>query len=77
MTMKALVKEKPQPGLSLLEIDPPRLQHHDEVLFKVEYCAICVGEVKVYDWNDWAVNDATLQLPTVLGHEVAAVVAEV
>jgi threonine 3-dehydrogenase len=77
ITMKALVKEKPQPGLSLLELESPRLQRHDEVLFKVEYCAICVGEVKVYDWNDWAANDATLQLPTVLGHEVAAVVAEV
>jgi threonine 3-dehydrogenase len=75
--MKALVKEKPQPGLSLLDIAPPRLERSDDVLFKVDYCAICVGEVKVYDWNDWAANDSTLQLPTVLGHEVAAVVAEV
>ena len=75
--MKALVKEKAEPGLSLLDIEQPEIEHVDEVQFKVEYCAICVGETKVYDWNDWAAADKTLQLPTVLGHEVAAVVTEV
>ncbi len=72
--MKALVKEKPEPGLSLLDIEPPQIKNPDDVLFKVEYCAICVGEVKVYDWTEWAAADPTLKLPTVLGHEVAAVV---
>ncbi len=47
------------------------------MLFRVDACAICVGEVKVYDWDDWAANDKTLQLPTVLGHEAAGVVVEV
>src|SRR5262245_28115813 len=75
--MKALVKEKPVPGLSFLEITEPQLECPDEVKFKVEYCAICVGETKVYDWNDWAAADSTLKLPTVLGHEVAAVVTKV
>ena len=49
--MKALVKERPEPGLSLLDIPMPEIISPDDVLFKVEYCAICVGEVKVYDWN--------------------------
>jgi threonine 3-dehydrogenase len=75
--MKALIKEKAEPGLSLVDIDTPQIQHVDDVQFKVEYCAICVGEVKVYDWNEWAANDPTLKLPTVLGHEVAAVVTDV
>ncbi|MCL4302410.1 MAG: alcohol dehydrogenase catalytic domain-containing protein [Anaerolineae bacterium] len=75
--MKALVKEKPEPGLSLLDIEKPEIKQPDEVRFKVEYCAICVGETKVYDWNEWAAADTTLHLPTVLGHEVAAVVSEV
>jgi threonine 3-dehydrogenase len=75
--MKALVKERPEPGLSLLDIDEPRIQNPDDVLFKVVYCGICVGEMKVYDWDEWAASDATLKLPTVLGHEVAGVVAEV
>jgi threonine 3-dehydrogenase len=75
--MKALLKEHPGPGLALREIDEPQVQEVDDVKFKVAYCAICVGETKVYDWNEWAASDTTLQLPTVLGHEVSAVVTEV
>ena len=75
--MRALVKERPDPGLSLLDIEMPRLEQVDDVLLRIVYCAICVGETKVYDWNGWAATDPTLQLPTVLGHEVAAEVAEV
>lgn len=75
--MKALVKEKAGPGLSLMDIDVPQIERGDDLQFKVEYCAICVGETKVYDWNEWAAADTTLELPTVLGHEVAAVVTEV
>jgi len=75
--MKALVKERPGPGLSLLDIEKPQIKNPDDVLFKVAYCGICVGEVKVYDWSDWAASDSTLELPTVMGHEVAAVVEEV
>jgi 2-desacetyl-2-hydroxyethyl bacteriochlorophyllide A dehydrogenase len=77
MDMKALLKETPGPGLALREIPVPPLVEPDDVRFKVAYCAICVGEVKVYDWDSWAANDPTLALPTVLGHEVAAVVTEV
>ncbi|MBK8047876.1 MAG: alcohol dehydrogenase catalytic domain-containing protein [Anaerolineales bacterium] len=72
--MKALMKDRPEPGLSLVDIPEPVLRNPDDVLFKVEYCAICVGETKVYDWNEWAANDKTLVLPTVLGHEAAGVV---
>jgi threonine 3-dehydrogenase len=75
--MKALMKEKPVPGLTIKEIPLPKIEHPDDILFKVEYCAICVGETKVYDWNDWAANDKTLQLPTVLGHEAVGIVVEV
>jgi threonine 3-dehydrogenase len=75
--MKALLKERPEPGLSLLDIEKPQIQNADDVLFKVEYCAICVGETKVYDWNEWAANDKTIQLPTVLGHEAVGIVVEV
>lgn len=75
--MRALVKERPAPGLTLADIPPPRVLNPDDVLFRVAYCAICVGETKVYDWNEWAAADETLSLPTVLGHEAAGVVEEV
>ena len=74
--MKALVKEYPKPGLSLLDIEKPQIKNPDDVLFEVRYCAICVGETKVYDWNEWAASDKTLQLPTVLGHEASGLVVE-
>lgn len=75
--MKALLKERPGVGLTLAEIDEPQVEQVDDVKFKVEYCGICVGETKVYDWGKWAASDLTLQLPTVLGHEVSATVVEV
>ena len=50
--MKTLVKQFPKPGLSLLEIDKPTIQKPDDVLFKVEFCAVCVGETKVYEWKN-------------------------
>jgi threonine 3-dehydrogenase len=75
--MRALVKEKPGPGLKLVDLPEPRIEHPDDVLFEVAYCAICVGETKVYDWNEWAAADKTLQLPAVLGHEASGVVVEV
>ena len=75
--MRALMKERPGPGLSLVEVPMPQIVAPDDVLIKIEYCAICVGETKVYDWNTWAANDKTLQLPTVIGHEASGTVVEV
>lgn len=75
--MKALVKEYPKPGLSFLDIEKPRVKESDDVLFEVKFCAICVGETKVYDWNEWAASDKTIQLPAILGHEASGVVVEV
>ena len=75
--MKALVKEFPRSGLSLLDIEPPQMQNADDVTFKVGYCAICVGETKVYEWGEWAAADPTIKLPTVLGHEASGFVTAV
>jgi 2-desacetyl-2-hydroxyethyl bacteriochlorophyllide A dehydrogenase len=75
--VKALVKEQPGPGLSLLDVPEPQIINPDDIKFTVEYCAVCVGEVKVYEWNEWAASDKTLQLPTVIGHEAAGTVVEV
>lgn len=75
--MKALMKKHPKPGLSLVDLEKPRIKNSDDVLFEVQYCAICVGETKVYDWTEWAASDKTIELPTVLGHEAAGSVVEV
>lgn len=75
--MKALLKASRAPGLTIVDVPMPRIEHPDDVLIKIEYCAICVGEMKVYDWSEWAANDPTLQIPTVLGHEASGTVVEV
>lgn len=75
--MKALVKERREPGLSLLDIPIPQVVEPDDVQFRVSCCAICVGENKVYEWSEWAAADNTLQLPTVLGHECSGTVTAV
>jgi threonine 3-dehydrogenase len=75
--MKALLKERPAAGLALRDIARPEIVNADDVLFRVEYCAICVGEVKAYDWNEWAARDTTFRLPTVLGHEASGTVVAV
>ena len=75
--MKALMKEYPKPGLSLVDLEKPQIKNPDDVLFEVKCCAICVGETKVYDWTEWASSDKTIELPTVLGHEASGLVVEV
>jgi len=75
--MKALVKEQPKPGLWLRDIQVPQLENSDDVQFQVAYCAICVGETKVYEWGAWAAADPTIELPTVLGHEASGIVSAV
>ncbi len=76
-TMRALMKVRPEPGLEMVDVPLPRIEQADDVLFRVDSCAICVGETKVYDWNAWAANDKTIQLPAVLGHEAAGTVVAV
>jgi len=75
--MKALVKENRAPGLALRDVDMPLVSQPDDVLFRVECCAICVGELRVVAWDAWAQEDPTLEIPTVLGHEASGVVVEV
>jgi 2-desacetyl-2-hydroxyethyl bacteriochlorophyllide A dehydrogenase len=75
--MQALVKVKPEPGLVCSDIDAPEVARPDDVLFEVSTCAICTGELKVYEWGAWAAADTTIALPTVLGHEAAGVVRAV
>ena len=75
--MKALMKVEPGPGLNLCDIPELEIVEPDDIKLKVEYCAICLGETKAYDWDPWAASDPTYVLPTVMGHEASAIVHEV
>jgi threonine 3-dehydrogenase len=72
--MKALVKQKDEPGLWLEEVPIPQVGIND-VLIQIHKSSICGTDVHIYDWDAWA--QKTITVPTVIGHEYVGRVAEV
>jgi threonine 3-dehydrogenase len=72
--MKALVKAKPERGIWMEDIEPPKVGHND-VLIKVNRTAICGTDIHIYQWDDWA--KATIPVPLAVGHEFAGEIVEV
>jgi threonine 3-dehydrogenase len=73
-TMKALVKSRPEKGLSLEEIPVPAIGVND-VLIKVRKTSICGTDLHIYDWDEWARR--TIPVPMPIGHEFVGRVAAV
>ena len=74
-TMKAIVKEKPEPGAVYREDVPiPQIGDND-VLVKIKAAAICGTDQHILPWSPWA--QARLKLPMVFGHEIAGEIVEV
>ncbi|MCW8132237.1 MAG: L-threonine 3-dehydrogenase [Planctomycetota bacterium] len=72
--MKALVKEKAGPGLTMKEVPVPEPGIND-VLIQVHKSSICGTDVHIYKWDAWA--QKTIKPPLVVGHEFAGKVAAV
>lgn len=72
--MKALCKQKPEPGFALLDVPMPELGPTD-VLIRVEKAGICGTDAHIYEWDDWA--QARVHPPLVIGHEFMGRVAAV
>ncbi len=64
--MKALVKDKPIPGIWLKDIEEPRVGPND-VLIKIAKTAICGTGMHIYKWDAWA--QKTIPVPMAVGHE--------
>jgi threonine 3-dehydrogenase len=64
--VKALVKERAAPGLSLLDVPEPDVGIND-VLVRVHKTGICGTDLHIADWDAWA--QATIPVPLVIGHE--------
>ncbi len=71
--MKALVKEKPEPGLWLGEQPVPEIGP-DDVLVKVHKTGICGTDIHIFNWDEWARK--TIPTPMTVGHEYSGVIAE-
>jgi threonine 3-dehydrogenase len=72
--MKALVKQKAEPGLWLMDVPEPRTGPGD-VLIKVLRTGICGTDLHIRSWDGWA--QRSVATPLVLGHEFVGEVASV
>ena len=71
--MKALVKEKPEPGL-WFEDQPIPVIGPDDVLVKVHKTGICGTDIHIFNWDEWA--QKTIPTPMTVGHEYSGEIAE-
>ena len=71
--MKAIVKSKAEPGLWLEDVPEPKVGIND-VLLKMKRTGICGTDVHIYNWDAWA--QATIKVPTILGHELVGEIVE-
>jgi threonine 3-dehydrogenase len=73
-TVKALLKNRAEPGLWLEEVAAPQPGIND-VLIRVLMTGICGTDLHIYEWNDWAKK--TIRVPLVIGHEFVGEIVEV
>jgi threonine 3-dehydrogenase len=64
--VKALVKARSAPGLSLEDVPEPSIGIND-VLIRVTHTGICGTDLHIYEWDDWA--RSTVPVPMAIGHE--------
>lgn len=72
--MKALIKERREPGIWMGEVDKPTIKD-DEVLIKIKKTAICGTDLHIYKWDAWA--QATIPTPMHVGHEFVGEIIEI
>jgi len=66
--MKALSKEKAEPGIWMVDAPEPEIGPND-VLVKINRTGICGTDLHIYKWDEWA--QATVPVPMITGHEFA------
>jgi threonine 3-dehydrogenase len=72
-SVKALVKEKAEPGLRLMDVPEPVIGPGD-VLIKVLRTGICGTDLHIRAWDGWA--QQAINTPLVVGHEFVGEVVE-
>lgn len=71
--MRALVKERAEPGIWLTEVPEPEIGPND-VRIRVRKSAICGTDIHIYQWDEWA--SRTVPVPMAIGHEFAGEIVE-
>ena len=52
-TMRALVKTRPGPGMTLEKVPVPTVGP-DDVLIRVEHAGVCGTDLHIWEWDSWA-----------------------
>ncbi len=73
-TMKCVVKDKAEKGLTTTTKPIPSDLLNDEVLIKVNYASVCGTDYHIYSYDDWAKK--RLSLPFTAGHEFSGEVVK-
>jgi len=71
--MKALVKARPEAGLTLTEVPIPQVGPND-VLVKIKKTSICGTDLHIYNWDEW--SQKTIKTPMTIGHEFVGEIVE-
>lgn len=71
--MRALCKETPGEGLSMIRTPLPEIGP-DDVLIRVNKTGICGTDIHIWSWDDWAAK--TVPTPLITGHEFAGEIVE-
>ncbi len=72
--MKALSKQTPAPGLTLIEAAVP-VPGPEDVLIRIRKTAICGTDIHIWNWDEWA--QKTVPVPMIVGHEYAGEIVEI
>src|SRR4051812_13391090 len=72
--MKAIVKSKAERGLWIEDVPEPEMGIND-VMIRVKKGGICGTDLHIYNWDAWA--QATIKIPTTIGHEFVGEIVEV
>ena len=72
--MLAVVKARPEPGVSVQDVPRP-MAAPGEVLVEIRASSICGTDISIYDWTPWAAGHITP--PMIMGHELVGVILEI
>ncbi len=67
--MKAIVKAKAEPGLTLQDVPEPGAPGPGEALIRIRAGSICGTDLHIHKWDAWA--QSRIRPPRIIGHEIA------
>jgi threonine 3-dehydrogenase len=71
--MKALIKERAEPGITMGDLPVPPIGPND-VLIQIRKTAICGTDMHIFNWDPWA--QRTIHVPMAVGHEYCGTIVD-